>query len=82
IRMRRGEAENRVIGRDEVEVCLREATSGLKATELKKNALNWKKAAEEAVAEGGSSDRNIQQFVDEVRKISANKSGTEHAPII
>ncbi|GJX62257.1 gallate 1-beta-glucosyltransferase-like protein [Tanacetum coccineum] len=83
IRMCRGEAENRVTGRDEVEVCLREATSGLKARELKKNTLNWKKAAEEAVAEGGSSDRNIQEFVDEVRKISAKKYGsslaTEHA---
>lgn len=70
IRMCRGEAENRVIGREEVEECLREATSGVKATEMKKNALKWKKAAGEAVAEGGTSDRNIQEFVDEVRKIS------------
>ncbi|KAL6956199.1 limonoid glucosyltransferase [Sarracenia purpurea var. burkii] len=67
VRMCRGEAEGRVIPREEVERCLREATSGPKAAEMKANALKWKKAAEEAVAEGGSSDRNVQAFVDEVR---------------
>nr|XP_043625004.1 gallate 1-beta-glucosyltransferase 84A23-like [Erigeron canadensis] len=71
IRMSRGEAESRVIGRNEVEECLREATSGAKAAEMKKNVLKWKKAAEDAVAEGGTSDRNIQEFVDEVTKISS-----------
>ncbi|KAL4588625.1 hypothetical protein LXL04_001517 [Taraxacum kok-saghyz] len=74
IRMCRGEAENRVIGREEVEECLKEATSGEKASEMKKNALKWKKSAAEAVAEGGTSDRNIQDFVDEVRMIKV-KSG-------
>ncbi|KAM0012825.1 putative cinnamate beta-D-glucosyltransferase [Helianthus debilis subsp. tardiflorus] len=69
IRMCRGEAEHRVIGREEVEGCLREATSGLKAAKMKTNTMKWKKAAAEAVAERGTSDRNIQEFVDEVRKI-------------
>ncbi|KAK9071120.1 hypothetical protein SSX86_009688 [Deinandra increscens subsp. villosa] len=72
IRMGRGEAEHRVIRREEVEECLREATSGVKAAELKKNAMKWKNAAEAAVAEGGTSDRNIQKFLDEVRKMSSN----------
>nr|GFA57365.1 limonoid UDP-glucosyltransferase [Tanacetum cinerariifolium] len=53
--------------RKEVEMCLREATSGVMVAETKMNALKWKKLAEEAVVEGGSSDRNIQEFVDEVR---------------
>ncbi|KAI8532740.1 hypothetical protein RHMOL_Rhmol11G0237000 [Rhododendron molle] len=70
IRMCRGEAEDRVIPRDEVEKCLREATSGPVAAEMKANASKWKEAAEEAVAEGGSSDRNLQAFVDEVRRRS------------
>ncbi|XP_044481052.1 gallate 1-beta-glucosyltransferase-like [Mangifera indica] len=70
IRMCRGEAEDRIIPREEIEKCLLEATSGPKAAEMKQNALKWKKAAEEAVAEGGSSDRNIQAFVDEVRRRS------------
>ncbi|KAK1417531.1 hypothetical protein QVD17_26660 [Tagetes erecta] len=74
IRMCRGEAENRVIGRKEVEECLREATSGVKAASMKANALKWKKAAEEAVVEGGTSDRNIKEFVDDVRKMSIKKT--------
>lgn len=70
IRMCRGEAEDRVIPREEVEKCLREATSGPVAAEMKANTSKWKEAAEEAVAEGGSSDRNLQAFVDEVRRRS------------
>ncbi|KAL5561307.1 hypothetical protein UlMin_031054 [Ulmus minor] len=67
LRLGRGADENRLIGRDEVEKCLVEATVGEKAEELRKNALKWKKAAAEAVVEGGSSDRNIQEFVEEIR---------------
>ncbi|KAD6795309.1 hypothetical protein E3N88_06205 [Mikania micrantha] len=73
IRMCRGEAEHRVIGRTEVEACIREATGGVNQAEMKMNAMKWKKAAEAAVAEGGSSDRNIQNFVDEIRNISFTK---------
>ena len=70
LRLCRGEHEDRVIPREEVEKCLREATSGPKAAELKKNALKWKAAAERAIVEGGSSDQNLQAFVDEIRKRS------------
>lgn len=68
IRMCRGEAENKIIPREEVEKCLQEATSGPKAYEIKQNAMKWKELAAEAVAEGGSSDRNLQEFVDEIRR--------------
>ncbi|KAF7848086.1 hypothetical protein BT93_G0715 [Corymbia citriodora subsp. variegata] len=70
VRMCRGEAENKLITRDVVEQCLREATCGPKAEEMKQNAMKWSAAAEAAVAEGGSSDRNIQAFVDEVKRRS------------
>ncbi|KAL9174237.1 hypothetical protein ABFS82_02G039100 [Erythranthe guttata] len=69
VRMCRGAAEGRIVRRDEVEKCLRAATAGPEAAEMKANALRWKKAAEEAVAEGGSSYRNMQDFVDEVVQI-------------
>ncbi|KAL2537474.1 UDP-glycosyltransferase 84A1 [Forsythia ovata] len=69
IRMCRGEAEDRIIPREEVEKCLREATSGPTAAEIKENALKWKKAAEAAVEAGGSSDKNLQDFVDEIVRI-------------
>lgn len=66
IRMCRGEAENRIVPRDEVEKCLREATSGSTAEEIKTNALKCKKTAEVAVEAGGSSDKNLRDFVDEI----------------
>lgn len=64
IRLCRGEDEDRIIPREEVEKCVREATTGAKAEEMKENALKWKKTAEDAVAEGGSSQQNLQAFID------------------
>ncbi|KAL0356874.1 UNVERIFIED_CONTAM: Gallate 1-beta-glucosyltransferase [Sesamum calycinum] len=74
IRLCRGEAEGRIVPRDEVERCFRAATGGPEAAEMKQNALKWKKAAEEAVAEGGSSYRNMRDFVDEVVRIVTDAS--------
>ncbi|KAL3580464.1 hypothetical protein D5086_018299 [Populus alba] len=45
---------------------------GPKAVEMKENAMKWKEAAEAAVAEGGSSDRNIRYFTDDI--VKANES--------
>ncbi|KAL9231715.1 hypothetical protein vseg_006906 [Gypsophila vaccaria] len=70
----RGE-HDKIIPRDEVERCLRDATSGPKSAEMKKNALKWKAAANEAIADGGSSDLNFQSFVNEIRE----KSQSVHA---
>lgn len=69
LRLCRGDAENRIISRGEVDKCVREATNGPKAEEIKENALKWKKKAEEAVTEGGSSERNLQAFVDYIRSV-------------
>ncbi|OIV91115.1 hypothetical protein TanjilG_30337 [Lupinus angustifolius] len=68
IRLGYGQAENKFVTRDEVKKCLLEATVGSKAEELKKNALRWKKAAEAAVAIGGSSDRNLDALVEDIQK--------------
>ncbi|KAL3515324.1 hypothetical protein ACH5RR_022226 [Cinchona calisaya] len=73
VRMCRGEADNKIIPREQVEKCLREATSGPKAAEIRENALKWKKLAADAVAEGGSSDRNMQEFVDEIKRRCTTK---------
>ncbi|MCI70738.1 limonoid UDP-glucosyltransferase-like protein, partial [Trifolium medium] len=45
-----------------------ESTTGEKAEELKKNAGKWKKVAEDAVAIGGSSDRNLDEFMEDIKK--------------
>lgn len=68
IQLTRGEHEKRIISKDEVEKCLREATSGPKADEMKENALKWKTLADEAIADGGSSDKNFDLFIDQVQK--------------
>ncbi|OMO63269.1 UDP-glucuronosyl/UDP-glucosyltransferase [Corchorus olitorius] len=56
---------------EELEKCIREVLSGPKSEDFKKNVVRLKQAARAAVASGGSSDRNIQLFVDE---ISGNSS--------
>ncbi|XP_021602056.1 UDP-glycosyltransferase 84B1 [Manihot esculenta] len=50
----------------EIERCIMEIMDGPKAEELKANAKELKRAAREAVACGGLSDRNIQLFVHEI----------------
>ncbi|GFY95022.1 hypothetical protein Acr_10g0004070 [Actinidia rufa] len=50
----------------EVERCIEAVMSGPSAAEFRKNAAELKVAARGAVAGGGSSNRNIQMFVDEI----------------
>ncbi|PKI71673.1 hypothetical protein CRG98_007996 [Punica granatum] len=49
----------------EIEKCIEEVMVGPLAEELRKNAEELKCAAREAASPGGSSDKAIQQFVDE-----------------
>ncbi|KAL0340061.1 UNVERIFIED_CONTAM: Gallate 1-beta-glucosyltransferase [Sesamum radiatum] len=74
IRLGKGEAEGKIVPRDEVERCFRMATGGPEAEKMKQNTLKWKKAAEEAVAKGGSSYWRMRDFVDEVVRIGSNRS--------
>ena len=50
----------------EVERCIEAVMSGPSAAEFRKNVAELKVAARGAVAGGGSSNRNIQMFVDEI----------------
>ncbi|KAK2664982.1 hypothetical protein Ddye_003556 [Dipteronia dyeriana] len=63
---RLGTNEDGVVNSEEVEKCIEEIIHGVKSEEYKKNAMELKLAAREAVACGGSSDRNIQLFVEEI----------------
>ncbi|CDP12832.1 unnamed protein product [Coffea canephora] len=62
IRMCRGVAEDKIIPKEDVEKCL----VGPKAAEIKESALKWKKKAEEAVALAGSSNQNMQDFLNQI----------------
>ncbi|KAF3435484.1 hypothetical protein FNV43_RR22573 [Rhamnella rubrinervis] len=80
VRLSRGIAENKVIDANVIKKSLMEVMKGKKAAELKQNALKWKKAAEAAVSEGGSSDRNILEFVEEIRKRSTSTNAQDWKP--
>lgn len=60
--MCQGEAKDKHITQDVVEQCLYEATKGHKAAKMKEDALRRKATA------GGPSDRNMQAFVNEVKR--------------
>lgn len=52
------------------------ATSGPEVAGMERNALRWKKAAAEAVVEGGSSHRNVQEFIEKVIKLGDKRGVT------
>ncbi|XVE66569.1 hypothetical protein DITRI_Ditri08aG0089100 [Diplodiscus trichospermus] len=54
------------VKRDEVEKLVRELMGGEKGAEMKKNAIKWKKEAEEAIKPGGSSFQNLEKLVADV----------------
>ncbi|KZV14099.1 cinnamate beta-D-glucosyltransferase-like [Dorcoceras hygrometricum] len=77
IRLSRGDDAGVIVPREEVERCLREATDGgPKAAEMRENALKWKKAAADALTLGGSSYRNMQDFVDDIVRIKLSRDQT------
>ncbi|XP_047316109.1 UDP-glycosyltransferase 74F2-like [Impatiens glandulifera] len=55
--------EKGIVGRDEVERCVREVMDGESGKEMKMMALKWRDLAKEAIDEGGSSDINIDNFI-------------------
>ncbi|CAK8573303.1 unnamed protein product [Lathyrus sativus] len=72
IRLGYTRAEEKLVTRDDVKRCLLEAMEGPKAQELKQNAIKWKKAADDAVVAGaGSSDRNLDAFLEDIKNCGA-----------
>ncbi|KAM3750069.1 hypothetical protein ACB098_04G009700 [Castanea mollissima] len=58
--------DNGMVTREEIELCINEVM-GEKKEEMKRIAIKWKKLAIEALDEGGSSDKNIDEFVEKIR---------------
>lgn len=59
--------ENGIVGREEIEHCIRQITTETeKGKELRRNAMKWKELAKQAVSEGGSTDRNIEEFASKL----------------
>ncbi|KAF7845121.1 UDP-glycosyltransferase 74G1-like [Senna tora] len=49
--------------RQEVKECVKEIMESERGKEMKKNVMYWKNMARNAIDEGGSSDKNIDEFV-------------------
>lgn len=58
--------EDGVVSTDEVERCIEEVTEGPRASEMKKRAMELKEAANKALEVGGSSDQNIDKFIEDI----------------
>jgi hypothetical protein len=67
IRVSHSQSEKKIVKRDEMKQFLLDATVGPEAEELRQNALKWKIAAEAARADGGSSERNLDAFVEDIK---------------
>lgn len=65
IRVRVG--ENGIVGRKEVEDCIREVMEGERGKAMKENAKKWRELAVEAVSQGGTSDINIHNFLAKLK---------------
>ncbi|KAK6146379.1 hypothetical protein DH2020_020248 [Rehmannia glutinosa] len=58
---------NGIVTREEVIVCVNDVMKGERGREIRRNVLKWKDLAIEAVSEGGSSDKNVTEFVTELK---------------
>ncbi|KAI6696018.1 hypothetical protein NL676_023728 [Syzygium grande] len=58
--------EKGVVTGEEIESCIDEIMDGERGKKIRENSLRWKETAIRAVDEGGSSDKNIQEFVSNV----------------
>ncbi|XP_044498739.1 mogroside IE synthase-like isoform X2 [Mangifera indica] len=55
--------EKGIVTREEIEGCIREVMEGERSEDFRRNSEKWKQLAKEAVDEGGSSDKNLEEFV-------------------
>ncbi|RLN00099.1 crocetin glucosyltransferase 2-like [Panicum miliaceum] len=61
-----------VVGRGEVERCVRTVMEGETGAGFRRSALDWSRKAKKAVSEGGSSDINILEFISKFRSLQMN----------
>ncbi|TKY69807.1 UDP-glycosyltransferase 74B1 [Spatholobus suberectus] len=68
------EDENGIVRKQEFVKSLKVVMEGERSQEIRRNANQWKRLAREAVGEGGSSDKHINQFVNHL--MNADKNGS------
>lgn len=55
--------ERGIVERAEIVRCINHVMEGEEGEEIRTNAKKWKEIAREAIDEGGSSDKNIEEFI-------------------
>lgn len=58
--------EEGVVTREALETNIREVMEGEQSGEIRRNAMKWRETAKKAVGVGGSSDKNINEFVEKL----------------
>ncbi|XP_038885149.1 mogroside IE synthase-like [Benincasa hispida] len=58
--------EKGIATKEELEASIRKIVQGERANEFKQNSIKWKNLAKEAVDEGGTSDKHIEEFVQAI----------------
>ncbi|KAK3206092.1 hypothetical protein Dsin_020138 [Dipteronia sinensis] len=58
--------EDGIVRRKEIENCIREVMEGEKGREMRRNSKKWRELAIKAVSEGGTTDKNIDEFVSKL----------------
>ncbi|XP_042516928.1 phloretin 4'-O-glucosyltransferase-like [Macadamia integrifolia] len=74
MRVKANEEDEGIVDSEELVRCLEMAMEGESAEEMRKNAKHWRNLATEAAKDGGSSDRNLRAFVDEMAREKENYS--------
>ncbi|KAI4314276.1 hypothetical protein L6164_027201 [Bauhinia variegata] len=67
------EDEKGVVRKQELVKCLKEVMEGKRSQDIRRNANKWKVMAREAIDEGGSSDKNINDFVNRLKNADKGK---------
>ncbi|KAL0421303.1 UNVERIFIED_CONTAM: UDP-glycosyltransferase 74B1 [Sesamum latifolium] len=65
--VRAKEDEFGIASREDVLFCLKEVMEGERSEEMKRNARKWRELAKRAIDEGGSSDKAIDEFVQQLK---------------
>ncbi|KAK0588245.1 hypothetical protein LWI29_036600 [Acer saccharum] len=65
--------EEGIVTAEELNKCIEEAMDGEKSEEIKRNSAKWREFATKSVSVGGSSDGNINGFIEKILKGEGKK---------
>ncbi|KAF3431327.1 hypothetical protein FNV43_RR26058 [Rhamnella rubrinervis] len=71
--VRAKEDEKGIVRKEEVVACLKKVMEGERTREINNNSSKWRNKAKEAISEGGSSDKCINEFVEFLMSFGCKK---------